>query len=159
MRVQILGSGVRQPDKRMFAQSLVIDDIVAVDAQTVVVKAKLDENGAAVNPLIVQGYLSANYILQKAWTEKMEARTSGDPALFKADGAEDVIWSGPYTQFFNDDTKVVLIRDDEYWGQDASMWGKLPVPNDEKTVAIAKITAIHLKFNFMPNKLKSAFFM
>jgi peptide/nickel transport system substrate-binding protein len=28
----------------------------------------------------------------------------------------------------SDDTKVVLVRDDSYWGQDASMFGKLPVP-------------------------------
>ena len=27
-----------------------------------------------------------------------------------------------------DDQKTVLVRDDNYWGQDASMWGKLPVP-------------------------------
>jgi len=29
---------------------------------------------------------------------------------------------------FVDDTKVVYVRDDNYWGQDDSMWGKLPVP-------------------------------
>ncbi len=45
-----------------------------------------------------------------------------------ADPAEDVVYSGPYHKFFADDTKVVLVRDDKYWGQDASMWGKLPVP-------------------------------
>jgi peptide/nickel transport system substrate-binding protein len=38
------------------------------------------------------------------------------------------VWSGPYTKYFSDDTKVVMIRDDSYWGQDASMWGKLPAP-------------------------------
>ena len=105
-----------------------IDTIEAVDPQTVLVKAKLNDQGQPVNPLQVVDYFSTRYVNQKAWTEKMEARTSGDPALFKADGAEDVIWSGPYTQFFNDDTKVVLIRDEEYWGQDESMWGKLPPP-------------------------------
>jgi len=46
----------------------------------------------------------------------------------KKDPAEDVVWSGPYTKYFADDTKVVFIRDDNYWGQDASMWGKLPAP-------------------------------
>ncbi len=45
-----------------------------------------------------------------------------------ADIAEDVVYSGPYHKFFADDQKVVLVRDDNYWGQDASMWGKLPVP-------------------------------
>ena len=32
-------------------------------------------------------------------------------------------YSGPYHKFFADDTKVVYVRDDNYWGQDASMWG------------------------------------
>ena len=67
-------------------------------------------------------------MIQQAWTEKLEARAGNDPVAFKADGGEDVVWSGPYHSFFNDDTKVVYIRDEEYWGQDDSMWGKLPVP-------------------------------
>lgn len=105
-----------------------IEDIQALDAQTVVVKAKLDESGAAVNPLLVQAYLSTNYVIQKAWIETLEARVAGDATALLADPAEDVVWSGPYGPFFWDDTKVVLIRDDNYWGQDASMWGKLPAP-------------------------------
>jgi peptide/nickel transport system substrate-binding protein len=105
-----------------------IDTIEAVDPQTVVIKAKLDESGKAVNPLIVNAYVSTNYVLQKAWTEKLEERAGGDATAFKADLAEDVVWSGPYTKYFADDTKVVLVRDDNYWGQDASMWGELPAP-------------------------------
>jgi peptide/nickel transport system substrate-binding protein len=105
-----------------------IDTIVASDPQTVVVKAKLGADGKAVNPLIVNAYLSTNYVIQKAWTQKLEARTGGDATKFKADTAEDVVYSGPYHKFFADDTKVVLVRDDNYWGKDASMWGKLPVP-------------------------------
>jgi peptide/nickel transport system substrate-binding protein len=105
-----------------------IETVVAVDPKTVVVKAKLNEAGKAVNPLQVSAYLSDNYVIQKAWTEKLEARTAGDAAAFKADPAEDFVSSGPYTKFFNDDQKVVFIRDDNYWGQDASMWGKLAPP-------------------------------
>jgi len=105
-----------------------IDTIEAVDPATVVVKAKLGEDGKALNPLIVSAYLSSNYVIQKAWTETLEARTDGDPAKFMADVAEDVVYSGPYHKFFADDSKVVLIRDDSYWGQDASMFGKLPAP-------------------------------
>ena len=104
-----------------------IDTITAVDPQTVLVKAKLDANGKAVNPLVVAAFLSSNYILQKVWTQTLEARTSDATAL-KADLAEDVVYSGPYHKFFADDTKVVYVRDDNYWGQDASMWGKLPAP-------------------------------
>ncbi|HEY3476551.1 MAG TPA: ABC transporter substrate-binding protein [Anaerolineales bacterium] len=105
-----------------------IDTVEAKDPQTVVVKAKLDANGKPVNPLQVIAYLSDAYVIQKAWTQKVEVRTGGDPAQFRADAAEDVVSSGPYQRYFVDDSKVVLIRDDNYWGQDASMWGKLPVP-------------------------------
>jgi peptide/nickel transport system substrate-binding protein len=105
-----------------------IDTIEAVDPQTVVVKAKLGDNGKAINPLLVQAYLSTNYVIQKAWTQTLEARTGGVADQFMADTAEDVVYSGPYHEFFADDSKVVLVRDDNYWGQDASMWGKLPVP-------------------------------
>ncbi|MCU0485711.1 MAG: ABC transporter substrate-binding protein [Anaerolineales bacterium] len=105
-----------------------IEDIVAADPQTVVVKAKLDADGKAVNPLIVAAYISSNYVIQKAWTQKLEERVAGDPVALLADTAEDVVYSGPYHKFFSDDAKVIYVRDDNYWGQDASMWGKLPVP-------------------------------
>ncbi len=105
-----------------------IEDIVAKDASTVVIKAKLDANGKTVNPLLVQAYVSSNYVIQKAWTQTLEKRAGEDATKLIADTAEDVVYSGPYHKYFADDTKVVLIRDDKYWGQDASMWGKLPVP-------------------------------
>jgi peptide/nickel transport system substrate-binding protein len=105
-----------------------IDTVEAVDDRTVVVKAKLDDAGNATNPLLVAAYVSSNYVIQKAWTETLEERTGGDATALLADTAEDVVYSGPYHKFFTDDTKVVLVRDDNYWGQDASIWGKLPVP-------------------------------
>lgn len=105
-----------------------IENIEALDPQTVVIKAKLDESGKAVNPLIVAAYLSTNYVIQKAWTETLEARVGGDAANFTADTADDVVYSGPYHAFYSDESKVILVRDDSYWGQDASMFGKLPAP-------------------------------
>jgi peptide/nickel transport system substrate-binding protein len=104
-----------------------IDTIVAQDAQTVVVKAKLDADGKTVNPLQVQAFLSTNYVIQKAWSQTLEARSADATALL-ADPAEDVVYSGPYGKYFADDSKVVYVRNDNYWGQDASMWGKLPTP-------------------------------
>jgi peptide/nickel transport system substrate-binding protein len=104
-----------------------IENIEAVDAKTVVLKAKLGADGKAVNPLIVNAYVSTNYVIQKSWTQTLEARSSDDTA-FLADTAEDVVYSGPYHKFFADDTKVVYVRNDNYWGKDKSMWGKLPVP-------------------------------
>jgi peptide/nickel transport system substrate-binding protein len=105
-----------------------IDTIEAQDPQTVLVKAKLDASGKTVNPLLVSAYLSTNYVIQKAWTETLEKRVAGDATALMADPAEDVVYSGPYHKYFADDTKVVYVRDDKYWGQDASMWGKLPAP-------------------------------
>jgi peptide/nickel transport system substrate-binding protein len=105
-----------------------IYDITAVDAQTVLVLAKLDQDGKAVNPLMVAAYLSNNYVIQKTWTQTLEARTGGDADAFKADPGLDFISSGPYPYYFNNDRIVVLTRNDDYWGQDASMWGKLPTP-------------------------------
>jgi len=105
-----------------------IEDVVAVDDMTVTVKAKLDDSGAALNPLLVQAFVSSNYIIQKAWTMTLEERAGEDATALMADPAEDVVFSGPYHKYFSDDSKVVIIRDDNYWGQDASMWGKLPAP-------------------------------
>ena len=105
-----------------------VDTIEAKDPQTVVIKAKLGADGKAVNPLIVNAFVSTNYVVQKAWTQKLEERAGGDATKLMADPAEDVAYSGPYHKFFNDDTKVVYVRDDKYWGQDKSMWGKLPAP-------------------------------
>ena len=105
-----------------------IDTIEAVDPQTVLIMATLNEAGQAANPLQIAAYISNIYTAQKAWTQTLEARVGDDAAAFKADPGEDVVGSGPYTMFYADDQKVVLIRDDNYWGQDASMWGKLPAP-------------------------------
>ncbi len=105
-----------------------IDTIEAKDPQTVVIKAKLGADGKAINPLIVNAYVSTNYVIQKAWTQTLEKRAGGDATKLTADTAEDVVYSGPYHKFFTDESKVVFVRDDNYWGQDKSMWGKLPVP-------------------------------
>jgi peptide/nickel transport system substrate-binding protein len=105
-----------------------IDAIKAVDDRTVVVKATLDRKGKAVNPLLVAAYISTYYVIQRAWTKKLEERAGGDATKFLADAAEDVVYSGPYHKFFVDDSKAIYIRDDNYWGRDAGMWGKLPVP-------------------------------
>ncbi|MBE5966473.1 MAG: ABC transporter substrate-binding protein [Lachnospiraceae bacterium] len=105
-----------------------IESVTAVDPQTVLIKAKLDDSGKPVNPLQVQQFIVQVYIGQKAWIETVETRNNNDATAIKNDVAEDVVYSGPYHKYFADDTKVVYVRDDNYWGKDASMWGKLPVP-------------------------------
>ncbi len=105
-----------------------IDSIEAVDAHTVVIKSQLTEDGKPVNPLQLICFVGQMYVAQKAWIETLAERNNNDPMEMKKDAAYDVVYSGPYGKYFDDDQKVVFIRNDEYWGQDASMWGKLPVP-------------------------------
>lgn len=105
-----------------------IESVEAIDSQTVLIKAKLNEKGVAVNPLMVISYLGQTYVLQKSWIQTVEARCNNDAAEIKKDNGADVVYSGPYNQYYADDQKVVLIRDDNYWGKDTSMWGKLAEP-------------------------------
>ncbi len=123
-----LETGIKIGNTRGNTYKPFIEAIVPVDEKTFTIKAKLTDSGVAVNPLQLICFLEDMYIVQKAWTEKLEARTGGDATAMKQDPADDIVWSGPYTKYYADDQKVVLVRDDNYWGQDASMWGKLPVP-------------------------------
>jgi len=103
-------------------------DSIEADGQKVIINAKLNEAGQPVNPLKVLDFLTGAPIAQAAWIDTVAARCNNDATAILNDAGEDVVWSGPYTKYYADDQKVVLIRDDNYWGQDASMWGKLPVP-------------------------------
>ena len=105
-----------------------IDKIVAVDDATVEINLALNEAGQAKNPLLILDFLAGTPIAQAAWIDKVVERNNGDKQAILNDAGEDVVWCGPYTKYYTDDQKVVLVRDDNYWGQDASMWGKLPVP-------------------------------
>ena len=105
-----------------------IEKIVAVDDSTIEIYAKTGEDGKAINPLIVINFLTGTPIAQAAWIDTVVARNNGEAQAILNDAGEDVVWSGPYCKYYTDDQKVVLVRDDNYWGQDASMWGKLPVP-------------------------------
>ena len=105
-----------------------IDTIEAVDDATLVIKAKLTEDGKPVNPLQVVSFLGDAYIAQKAWIETLRTRCNGDASAMKKDPAEDVPYSGAYGKYYADSQKVVFVRNDSYWGQDASMFGSLPVP-------------------------------
>lgn len=105
-----------------------IESVKALDSSTVVFTAKLDKSGKALNPLKVLEYLPKQYVMQKAYLQKVEQRTGGDATKMKTDKMEDLVASGPYKPYIANDQKVVFQRDDNYWGKAASMWGKLPVP-------------------------------
>ena len=107
--------------------STYIETVEAVDG-AVVIKAKLTENGEPVTPLQVLNFLSGTYICQKAWIDKITAEHNGDADAILNDPAEDVPFSGPYGPYFANNQIVAFIRNDNYWGQDDSMWGSLPAP-------------------------------
>ena len=105
-----------------------ISEIVAQDDSTVVIKAAVNDAGQPKNPLKLLDFLSGTPIAQAAWIDKVVERNNNDSVAILNDAGDDVVWCGPYTKYYSDDQKVVFVRDDNYWGQDASMWGKLPVP-------------------------------
>lgn len=105
-----------------------IESVEAVDDATVVFHAVTDSSGVAVNPLKVLDFIPKVYIMPKAYLETVEARNNNDANAIKQDKMEDMVSSGPYKPFYADDQKVVIQRDDNYWGQADSMWGKLPAP-------------------------------
>ena len=104
-----------------------IASVEAVDG-AVVIKAVLTEDGKPTNPLQFYNFLSGTYIVEKDWIDTVVERNGGDAAKILEDPAEDVTYSGPYGPYFANDQLVAFVRNDDYWGQDASMWGKLPTP-------------------------------
>lgn len=102
--------------------------IEATGDKTFVIKSVLTKDGKPVNPLKIEDFICGTPIAQAAWIKTLCDRCDNDPTKILNDAGEDVVWSGPYTKYYTDDQKVVLIRDDNYWGADESMWGKLPVP-------------------------------
>lgn len=105
-----------------------IASIEATGDKTFVIKTTLTKDGKPVNPLKVEDFICGTPIAQAAWIKTLCDRCDNDPTKILNDAGEDVVWSGPYHKYYADDQKVVLIRDDNYWGADESMWGKLPVP-------------------------------
>lgn len=101
-----------------------IESVKAVDDATVEFTARKDNY----NMLKVQEYLPKVYVLQKAYLDKLAAENGGSAEEMKNAEMFDAPYSGPYGPMFNSNQKVVFQRNEDYWGQDASMWGKLPAP-------------------------------
>ena len=133
-----------------------ISEIVVNSDTELVIKANPDN----LNPFMLEDFLSGQYVAQAAWIDTCLARNNGDSQGFLNDKAEDVAYSGPYGPYYSDDQKVVFVRNEDYWGQDASMWGKLPVPKyiahtiyaDNAASEVAfKAGEIDVNQQFMPN--------
>lgn len=105
-----------------------IESVEAVDEGTVVFHSLCDDTGTPINPLKVLEYIPKVYVMQKAYLQTVEERNGSDAEAMKLDKMEDLVASGPYKPYYDDDQKVVFVRDDNYWGQAESMWGKLPAP-------------------------------
>lgn len=119
-----------------------IERIDVKDPQTCVIVAKRDDTGRAVNPLLLEEYLPRVYIMQKAYLQKVEERCGQDPEKMKTDRMEDMVTTAPYSVYYESDQKLVLKRNDNYWGQSDSMWGKLPSPKYIASIAYKDNTAI-----------------
>jgi len=137
-----------------------VDRVVALDELTVAIYATLTPTGAPRNPLVVGQFLIQYYIMQQAWLEQLVERNGGDIGAMQADPALDVVWSGPFTKYFVNDELTVLIRDDDYWGQHESMWGRLPTPrflahpvleNNDAGLAAMMAGMVDVSQMFIPN--------
>ncbi len=102
-----------------------IESVVATDDSTVVFTAV---TGEGQNNLKVIEYLPKVFVNQKAYIEALDAEVSGDSEAFKTDDMKDAPTSGPYHYYFDSEETIIVERTEDYWGQDASMWGALPVP-------------------------------
>ncbi|HZJ83324.1 MAG TPA: ABC transporter substrate-binding protein, partial [Clostridia bacterium] len=101
-----------------------LESVEATDDATLVITASSDNY----NPLKVLEILPKMYVLPEHQMSKLVERNDEEPDKVKTDKNEDYIGSGPYRHFYDDETKIVLERDDNYWGQADSMWGALPAP-------------------------------
>ena len=112
---------------------------------------------------MVRNFLSGVYVVQGAWIDTVFARNNDDPAAIMNDPANDVPYSGPYGPYFANDQMNAFVRNDAYWGQDASMWGKLPVPkyiahgiysDNDATLVAFKAGQIDVNQQFIANVQK-----
>ncbi len=102
-----------------------IESVVATDDSTVVFTAITGDDQ---NNLKVMEYLPKVFVGQKAYLEALDTELGGDSEAFKTAEMLDAPHSGPYHYYFDSEEIVIIERSDDYWGQDASMWGALPVP-------------------------------
>ncbi len=81
------------------------------------------------NPLVVMDTLQETPILPKHVIEPLLASVHGDLDEFtKLKMDQNPVGSGPYRIHTYSSEKIVLVRDDAYWGNAALHGGKLPAP-------------------------------
>lgn len=106
------------------AYSPYISDIVATGDYSVEVQTNPDNH----NIMKVEELVRKMYIMQKAYLEELDEKNGGDATAIKNEPMWDAPSTAPYHPLEQNDQKWVIQRDDNYWGQDESMWGKLAAP-------------------------------
>jgi len=101
-----------------------ISQVVATDDFTV----EFHTNADNYNPMKVLEYLPRVFVTQQAYIERMFTQYGSDYAAFRDSAWHDAPSTGPYRPALLSSHMIVLERDDNYWGQAPSMWGRLPVP-------------------------------
>ena len=99
-----------------------LDSVTAESDYTVIFKLKED----SYNPINITDSLFDVRIIPKHIWEQIEADNDNDITKIWEVFNEDPIGSGPYKIDFYDDTKITIVRDDNYWG--VALFGKLPEP-------------------------------
>jgi peptide/nickel transport system substrate-binding protein len=80
------------------------------------------------NLYVLPNNLANIRIIPKHFTEALFEECGGDIEKVREQFVEHPVGSGPYIPYFYDETRVVAIRDDNYWGQAENMFGKLAAP-------------------------------
>jgi peptide/nickel transport system substrate-binding protein len=104
-----------------------IDSVTAQGDYTIVIQAKAPPN---FNMKSVEQSISEFSITSSAyWKKKIADGDLGrEPSALIGFPAWDCVGSGPYRPLYHDDTKLVVVRNDDYWGKHSSRYGKLPAP-------------------------------
>ena len=105
-----------------YAQS--IKEIVEVNPHAIDIHLNMDN----FKPSYVIEFITRTPMLS---ADDIEARMSyhdGNIEAFRNDPWDEPIHTGPYTPIVLSYQMIALERNDNYWGQAASMWGMLPAP-------------------------------
>jgi peptide/nickel transport system substrate-binding protein len=104
-----------------------LDSVTAQGDYTVVLTGKAPPN---FNMKSMEQAISEFSITSRAyWEGKLRSgELDTAPSALIGFPGWDCIGTGPYMPMYHDDIKLVIIRNDSYWGQHSSRYGKLPAP-------------------------------
>ncbi|RLL83800.1 ABC transporter substrate-binding protein [Petrotoga sp. Shatin.DS.tank11.9.2.9.3] len=99
-----------------------LKDVYKVDSHTVIFEMKPDNP----NRLMVEDALGATFILPEHIWSKVEAENNYDLTKIRQFRNENPVGSGPYKVFYESPETIILVRVDNYWGNEALHGGKKP---------------------------------